>query len=242
VVRPEKGHLWSTGLDGGDEHGQEDAWLQTVDLWPRGRMPTPEMLAELLRAEQAQDVSIIDLEECGRRDVGLFALVATGVTSRHCRRLGQIMFRATEACKVPFVEPFCYGTREDEWVVAHCGPIKVHLFTRETRDQYQLELLYRSPEDFFQVGDFPHYVEIYGSAVEAMLNGGSHITTSLGSRSQTQRRGCRERRAEVSEVSEVSEVAGGMLPGTYLPVFPTLGKPWILQPPAMAIEDYLCPM
>lgn len=37
------------------------------------------------------------LEECGRRDVGLFALVATGVTSRHCRRLGQIMFRATEA-------------------------------------------------------------------------------------------------------------------------------------------------
>ena len=24
VVRPEKGHLWSTGLDGGDEHGQED--------------------------------------------------------------------------------------------------------------------------------------------------------------------------------------------------------------------------
>ncbi|CAJ1441468.1 unnamed protein product, partial [Effrenium voratum] len=91
-----------------------------------------------------------------------------------------------QACKVPFVEPFCYGTREDEWVVAHCGPIKVHLFTRETRDQYQLELLYRSPEDFFQVGDFPHYVEIYGSAVEAMLNGGSHITTSLGSRSQTQ--------------------------------------------------------
>ena len=48
------------------------------------------------------------------------------------------MFRATEACRAPFVEPFCYGTREDEWVVAHCGPIKVHLFTREMREQYQL--------------------------------------------------------------------------------------------------------
>ena len=51
---------------------------------------------------------------------------------------GHIMFRATEACRAPFVEPFCYGTREDEWVVAHCGPIKVHLFTREMREQYQL--------------------------------------------------------------------------------------------------------
>ena len=48
------------------------------------------------------------------------------------------MFRATEACRAPFVEAFCYGTREDEWVVAHCGPIKVHLFTREMREQYQL--------------------------------------------------------------------------------------------------------
>ena len=34
-----------------------------------------------------------------------------------------VFFR--EACQAPFVEPFCYGTREDEWVVAHCGPIKV---------------------------------------------------------------------------------------------------------------------
>ena len=91
-------------------------------------------------------------KECDRRDLGMYAILATGVTSRHCRRLGQIMARATQACEAPFVEAFCYGTRDDEWVVAQCGPIKVHLFTRETREQYKLELLYRNPDEFFQPG------------------------------------------------------------------------------------------
>eukprot|EP00931_Biecheleriopsis_adriatica_P100364 TRINITY_DN75690_c0_g1_i1.p1 TRINITY_DN75690_c0_g1~~TRINITY_DN75690_c0_g1_i1.p1 ORF type:complete len:540 (+),score=137.83 TRINITY_DN75690_c0_g1_i1:19-1638(+) len=187
VVRPPKGHLWSTGLEGeGDEHGREDAWLEAVTTWPRGQLPTAEMLADLLRAEQAKDVSVVDLDECGRRDLGTFAVLGTGVTPRHCRRLGHIVSRATQACEVPHVEAFCWGTRNDEWVVAHCGPIKVHLFTRETREEYKLELLWRNPEEFYQFGDFPHYVEVYGTATEAMLlNGGTHITKSLGSRSRT---------------------------------------------------------
>ena len=39
---------------------KEDMWLESVSTWPRGSLPTPEMLADLLRAEQAQDVRIID--------------------------------------------------------------------------------------------------------------------------------------------------------------------------------------
>ncbi|CAK9037159.1 unnamed protein product [Durusdinium trenchii] len=187
VMRPAKGHLWSTGMEeDGGEHGQENAWLQVVTDWPRGYLPTAEMLANLLRLEQARDVSVIDLEECDRRDVGTHAIIATGVTARHCRRLGHIMFRATEACEAPFVQAFCYGTRQDEWVVAHCGSIKVHLLTQEAREQYQLELLYRRPEYFFQPGDFPHYVEVYGSATDAMmLNGETHVTHAIGSRSRS---------------------------------------------------------
>ena len=46
------------------------------------------MLANLLRAEQARDVSIIDMNDCDRRDVGMYVIIATGVTARHCRRLG----------------------------------------------------------------------------------------------------------------------------------------------------------
>lgn len=186
VVRPAKGHLWSTGMEGdGDEHGMENSWLETTATWPRGQLPSAELLADLLRAEQARDVCVVDLEECGRRDVGTFAVLATGATAQHCRRLGHVVSKAVQACAVPHVEAFCWSGRDDEWVVAHCGSIKVHLFTRECREDYKLELLWRSPGEFFQFGDFPHYIEVYGTATEAMtLNGGTHVTQALGSRSR----------------------------------------------------------
>ncbi|CAE8641209.1 unnamed protein product, partial [Polarella glacialis] len=48
VVRPPKGHLWATGQEedagDGEQHGQEDGWLQVVSGWPMGQLPTPEML------------------------------------------------------------------------------------------------------------------------------------------------------------------------------------------------------
>ena len=47
--------------------------LETVSSWPTGQLPTAEMLAQLLRAEQAQDVQVIDLERCDRRDLGCLA-------------------------------------------------------------------------------------------------------------------------------------------------------------------------
>lgn len=185
VVRPPRGHLWSTGEDGNlDDHGTEQGWLETTHLWPRGSLPTAEMLADLLRSEQARDVYIVDLEKCGRRDIGTYGITATGVTSQHCRRLGEIVAKATQACRVPHVEAFCYGTRRDEWVVGHCGPIKVHIFTRETREEYNLDVLWETPEQFFQPGDFAHYVEIYGSATGAFLSpSGAHVTEPGGARS-----------------------------------------------------------
>ena len=62
VVRPPKGHLWSTGFEE-DGHGHEGDWLQVVETWPKGHLPAPELLANLLRSEQARDISIIDLDE-----------------------------------------------------------------------------------------------------------------------------------------------------------------------------------
>ena len=57
--------LWMvTGKNARPQYGfspsKEDMWLESVSTWPRGSLPTPEMLADLLRAEQAQDVRIID--------------------------------------------------------------------------------------------------------------------------------------------------------------------------------------
>eukprot|EP00438_Fugacium_kawagutii_P024975 Skav217966 [mRNA] locus=scaffold3450:162353:171873:- [translate_table: standard] len=55
------------------------------------------------------------------------------------------------------------------------------------RQEDDIEVLYRSPEYYFQPGDFPHYIEarrVYGTATDAMmLNGETHVTHSIGSRS-----------------------------------------------------------
>lgn len=189
VVRPPRGHLWSTGEevgqteDLGTEHGSELDWRKFVSEWPQGELPTVEMLAELLRSEQARDVEIIDLGACERRDLGTHAIIATGVTAQHCRRLGEIAAKACEERMVRHIEAFCYGTRRDEWIVANCGPIKVHIFTRDTREEYDLKLLWEQPENFFVEGDFPHYIEIYGQAANAIfLPDGNHITTPTGGR------------------------------------------------------------
>lgn len=183
VVRPRKGHLWSTGTDvDGDEHGLEHDWLETVGAWPQGNLPTVDMLVSLLRQEQARDIQVVDLHACGRHDVGTHGIVATGVTTGHCRRLGEIVAKAVQYLKVPHVDAFCFGTRSDEWVVAHCGPIKVHLLTGQSREVYKLELLWQKPEEFFEPGDFPHYIEVYGAASQLAPEQG-HITSPTGSRS-----------------------------------------------------------
>eukprot|EP00928_Gymnodinium_smaydae_P035031 TRINITY_DN24716_c0_g1_i1.p1 TRINITY_DN24716_c0_g1~~TRINITY_DN24716_c0_g1_i1.p1 ORF type:complete len:584 (-),score=88.39 TRINITY_DN24716_c0_g1_i1:125-1876(-) len=167
VVRPAKGHLWAVDADDGP--GLEQGYLEIIQEWPQGRLPSVDMLADLLRAERAQDVVVIDLHACGRHDIGTHAIIATGITTQHCRRLGEIVSKATQSCNPPHVEAFCFGTRNDEWVVAHCGPMKVHLFTRESREQYQLELLWEQPENFFLPGDFPHYIEMNGMATDAFV-------------------------------------------------------------------------
>merc|ERR1712113_478774 len=67
---------------------------------------------------------------------------------------------------------------------AHCGSIKIHAFTRDAREEYNLRLLWETPELFFQPGDFPHYMEVYGTAGDAAFIG-HHITSPSGSRSTT---------------------------------------------------------
>jgi len=150
VLRPPKGHLWS--MEDDDSGPREYA----VD-WPLGELPTIDMIIELLRSEEAKDIVVIDMNECERRDLGSHAIICTCHTSRHSRRLGNLVAKTVEKLGLPHTASYCYGTREDTWVLARLGPICVHLFIAETRPMYQLELLYRDPNKFFQPGDFPHY-------------------------------------------------------------------------------------
>ena len=75
--------------------------MEVVSTWPRGRLPAVEMLADLLKREQARDVVVIDLWEFKRQDVGTHAIIATGVTTAHCRRLGEIAAKAYDDPRFP---------------------------------------------------------------------------------------------------------------------------------------------
>mmetsp|Transcript_34479 Transcript_34479/g.89868 ORF Transcript_34479/g.89868 Transcript_34479/m.89868 type:complete len:164 (+) Transcript_34479:818-1309(+) len=108
------------------------------------------------------DLRVVDLEACGRRDLGTFAIVGTGQTTHHCRRLGDLVARTLKDLKIPALDAFCWGTKNDEWVLARCGPYAVHLFTQSAREEYQLEALWTRPHDHLTLEDFPHYGEPSG--------------------------------------------------------------------------------
>ena len=88
-----------------------------VGEFEQGVLPAPDRLAALLRREQARDVSVVDLEACGRRDVGQVALVATCTTPRHCRRLGLLVETVVNGLGLGRIHPHCLGERDDTWVV-----------------------------------------------------------------------------------------------------------------------------
>lgn len=180
VVRPKKGHLWS--VEGEETSGSESSWLATVEShWPKGQLPTVDMIVELLRAEQARDLNVIDLHACGRPDVGTHAIVATGMTPNHCRRMGDITAKAARWTETRHTECFCFASRNDQWVVAHCGPVKVHLFTPDARQLYKVEVLWQAPHEFFEPDDFPHYQDILGTGSDSAMLG--YVQHSSGSRS-----------------------------------------------------------
>ncbi len=99
----------------------------------------------------------MDLHECGRHDVGQYAILGTGITPHHCRRVCKLIAKTVYALEVPHVMAYSWGSRKDEWTAAHLGPIHVHMFTPQAREDYKLEELWTSPETFFRPGDFPHF-------------------------------------------------------------------------------------
>ena len=104
------------------------------------------------------DIQIIDLEACGRRDVGTYAIIGTGQTPKHCRRLGMVVLRKIEHLQIPGIIASCYGRGFEHFVTARAGPLVVHIMTDEERGSVNLEQMYLKPHEHFQADDFPHYV------------------------------------------------------------------------------------
>ncbi|PFH33819.1 hypothetical protein BESB_080350 [Besnoitia besnoiti] len=161
VVRPPKDHLWGVAWQQPAESpatGQRRA--KTVEL-ERGRMPTVEEFVTILQQEHMEDIRVVDLDACGRRDVARFAIVGTGRTPEHCRRVGRLLSRLIVELQVPFLSraAYCHSSRDDDWVIARCAHIHLHLMTRTVRSQYRLEDLWLLPHEHFGPDTFPGYFD-----------------------------------------------------------------------------------
>jgi ribosomal silencing factor RsfS len=140
VVRPQRGHLWSTADD-----AQQSDRADEIPFHP-GSFPTVEELVNYLRIEQISDIITIDLEVCGRRDIGEWAIIGTAQSSAHARRVGNRARRKINELDLEHVKCFLNsGIPGQEWVVTRLGPVILHLMTQSDRVKYKLEEIFTVP-------------------------------------------------------------------------------------------------
>ncbi|AFZ81683.1 hypothetical protein BEWA_011010 [Theileria equi strain WA] len=133
VVKLPKNHLWDYSTTA--VHRPK----KTIEL-RKGQMPSIQQVIDILEQERLIDIISVDLNKCRRRDRGLYAIVATGYTRSHCRRVGRMLYRIIVDLEIPFVSKisYCCSSRDDDWIVAHLGPLCIHLMIEEDRNKYRL--------------------------------------------------------------------------------------------------------
>ncbi len=112
--------------------------------------PTPEPLtgadpetlanavAEFLDNKRARDVKVIPM--AGKTDICDFMVLATGTSSTHVQALGgEVEYQMSRR----LVEPLHVEGRDNHaWIVLDYSHVLVHIFTKETREFYNLDRLY----------------------------------------------------------------------------------------------------
>lgn len=140
VVRPQRGFLWPVD----DPHEPEETTESSSFV--AGRFPSIEELVSFLEAENIQQIITVDLEYCGRRDIGEWALIGTAKSAAHARRVGNIARRKINKLDLAHIKCFMNtAVPGQEWVVTRLGPVVIHLMTETDRAKYRLEDIYSVP-------------------------------------------------------------------------------------------------
>jgi len=99
------------------------------------------LLAELLRAHNGQDVSLLDIR--GINDWTDFFIIATISSRTHMDGLER---HIKDFCREKGIEIFGISPKstDDEWRLIDLGSIIIHLMNSHARDFYELEKLWRN--------------------------------------------------------------------------------------------------
>ena len=97
-----------------------------------------EVIAEFLDNKRGHDIKVLDMT--GKTDICEYMVLATGNSSTHVQALGgeveyQMGLRKVKPLHVE-------GRDNKSWVVLDYSHVLVHVFTRETREFYNLDKLY----------------------------------------------------------------------------------------------------
>ena len=120
------------------------------DMMPDMTEPTPEPLvgasakelaeaiAEFLDNKRGGDIKVLDMT--GKTDICEYMVLATGNSSTHVQALGgEVEYQMGRR----EVKPLHVEGRDNKaWVVLDYSHVLVHVFTRETREFYNLDKLY----------------------------------------------------------------------------------------------------
>ena len=95
-------------------------------------------IAEFLDGKRARDVKVIPM--AGKSDICDFMVLSTGTSSTHVQALGgEVEYQMSRR----MVEPLHVEGRDNHaWIVLDYSHVLVHIFTKETREFYNLDRLY----------------------------------------------------------------------------------------------------
>lgn len=95
-------------------------------------------IANFLDSKKARDIRIINM--AGKTDICDYMVLATGTSSTHVQTLGgEVEYQMSRR----MIEPLHVEGRDNRnWLVLDYAHVLVHVFTKDTRDFYNLEKLY----------------------------------------------------------------------------------------------------
>ena len=95
-------------------------------------------IAHFLDGKKARDIRIINIKN--KTDICDYMVLATGTSSTHVQTLGgEVEYQMSRRC----VEPLHVEGRDNRnWLVLDYAHVLVHVFTKDTREFYNLEKLY----------------------------------------------------------------------------------------------------
>lgn len=98
-----------------------------------------EKIAEILDAKKGKDIKVLKITD--RTDIADYFVIASGTSNTHIRTLAD---EVEYQMNLSGVSPMSYeGRGNNSWILIDYGCVVVHVFSREAREFYNLDKLYR---------------------------------------------------------------------------------------------------